>query len=140
MTQARPDLQITGIDVRRCDRAATVILGDVLTHDFPPASFDAIVFISSLEHIGLGAYGDPIDPDGDTKAMARARTWVRTDGLVYFDVPYSPQYTLVKGKWRRYDDANLRRRVMTGWTEIAREVQEPKHPDAPYLAVIAKAA
>lgn len=36
-------------------------------------TFHAAISISSFEHNGLGFYGDPIDPDGDLKAMARMR-------------------------------------------------------------------
>jgi len=31
--------------------------------------YDAIVTYSSVEHSGLGRYGDPLDPDGDLKTM-----------------------------------------------------------------------
>jgi hypothetical protein len=36
--------------------------------------FDVVVSISSIEHDGLGRYGDPIDPNADLKAMQRIRT------------------------------------------------------------------
>ena len=31
--------------------------------------FDVIITYSSIEHSGLGRYGDPLDPEGDIKAM-----------------------------------------------------------------------
>ena len=34
--------------------------------------FDAVVTISSLEHSGMGRYGDNLNPWGDVQAMARA--------------------------------------------------------------------
>ena len=34
------------------------------------ARYDAVVTYSSVEHAGLGRYGDPLDPDGDVAAMA----------------------------------------------------------------------
>ena len=34
---------------------------------------DAVVSVSSVEHDGLGRYGDPVDPDGDLKSMAKHR-------------------------------------------------------------------
>ncbi|MEJ2041363.1 MAG: nodulation protein NodZ, partial [Desulfosarcinaceae bacterium] len=36
--------------------------------------FDAAISISTFEHTGLGRYGDPLDPDGDLKAMMLMRT------------------------------------------------------------------
>ena len=32
-------------------------------------TFDSVVSFSSIEHSGLGRYGDPLDPDGDLKTM-----------------------------------------------------------------------
>lgn len=140
MKQVRPDLHITGIDVRACDRPAAdaVIQGDVLTHDFPAECFDAIVFISSLEHIGLGAYGDPIDADGDTHAVQRGTGWLRPGGLVYFDVPYGQTYE-VTGKYRRYNDVAIASRLLPGWQERMRYVAHVDHPDSPYVAIVATA-
>ena len=49
--------------------------------------FDAVLSVSSVEHGGLGRYGDPIDPDGDLRAMARHRSMLRAGGLMYLAVP-----------------------------------------------------
>ena len=35
-------------------------------------NFDAVVTYSSLEHSGMGRYGDPLNPWGDLIASARA--------------------------------------------------------------------
>ena len=42
---------------------------------------------SSFEHDGLGRYGDPIDPDGDFKAMQEAWDRLKEDGLLFLGVP-----------------------------------------------------
>lgn len=52
-----------------------------------PVELDAAFSISSFEHDGLGRYGDPLDPDGDLKAMAWVRQSLRTGGLLYLSVP-----------------------------------------------------
>ena len=116
MKQARPDVIITGIDWRACERPAAdnLVQGDVLTtRAFAPESFDAVVLISALEHIGLGHYGrprDPADPNGDRKCMARAREWLRPKGLLYADVPWNPDpgYQVCGTECRIYDDKVLR--------------------------------
>jgi SAM-dependent methyltransferase len=139
MLQLRPDLQITGIDVRSCDRPGTVIVGDVLTHDFAPASFDAIVSVSAIEHIGLGAYGDPTDPDGDVKAMQRAAAWLKPGGWLYLDVPYRPNGPyIVTEKFRAYDRAQLDARLIepSGLWVPYRQTFTPEHPDGPYIALV----
>lgn len=75
--------------------------------------FDAIVSLSAIEHIGLGHYGDPLDPDGDTKALANCWRWLKPGGWIYFDVPYDPTGYRVEGtECRVYDDGE---RFMRLW-------------------------
>jgi len=121
MLEQRPDLQITAIDWRACERPCTVIRGDVLRHDFPEASFDAVVGISSIEHIGLGHYeGDPLDVDGDVHCMERVARWLKPGGWVYADVPFDTTgYRVWKTKCRIYDDEAVRRRLLRPLVEHA---------------------
>lgn len=49
--------------------------------------FDCVFSISSFEHDGLGRYGDPLDPDGDLKAMWGARRHIRPGGVMFLSVP-----------------------------------------------------
>lgn len=44
-----------------------------------PKKFDVILSISSIEHDGLGRYGDPINPDGDLEFMSKARNELLKD-------------------------------------------------------------
>ena len=117
--QAWPQTFFTGIDTRAPD----VIDGDgmvrrmaanVMDPDlFEPDSFDGIVSLSAIEHIGLGHYGDPPDPDGDSKAIANAWRWLKPGGWLYFDVPYDPTGYRVEGtECRVYDDAAVATRLM----------------------------
>lgn len=138
MKALRPDLHITSVDVRPCKRPGSdvMIQGDARdeTH-FPPGIFDAIVSVSTIEHVGLGFYGDPLDPDGDTRAMANLLRWVRPDGWLYCDVPYRPTYSVRGTKFRMYNDAALQTRLLAGWQERARMVIEVDHPDGPFIAL-----
>tara|TARA_R110002110_G_scaffold213678_3_gene427055 strand:+ start:553 stop:1299 length:747 start_codon:yes stop_codon:yes gene_type:complete len=56
-------------------------------HEMSDEKFDACFSISSVEHDGLGRYGDPLDPNGDLKAMQRLKDFLHDDSLVYFAVP-----------------------------------------------------
>jgi hypothetical protein len=151
MLSLRPDLQITGIDWRGCKRPGTIIKGDVLTHAFAPGSFDCIVGVSSLEHIGLGHYeSDPAYVDGDRTCLERIVEWLTPGGWVYFDVPYNAQGYEVHGtSHRTYDEAALRQRLLVpGLQEVQRWYAtssgtpvtklEPKAlPHYDYIAVLA---
>lgn len=49
--------------------------------------FDAIVTFSSVEHSGLGRYGDPLDPDGDIKTMKAIHRRLKDDGVLVWGAP-----------------------------------------------------
>lgn len=49
--------------------------------------FDVGLSISSFEHDGLGMYGDPLDPDGDLKAMRKMKERIKPGGLLFLAVP-----------------------------------------------------
>lgn len=137
-----PTLQLTGIDWRGGQDApgASIVTGDVLVHEFPSQSFDVVVAISTIEHIGLGHYankqkqGDPKDPNGDIKALGRAWRWLRPGGLLYFDVPWNAgeSYGVIGTKFRVYDAAQHEARLKqsAAWDELwrgyyARHTSEP---------------
>lgn len=49
--------------------------------------FDAIVTYSSIEHSGLGRYGDPLDPNGDIKTMKALYNNLKENGLLIWAAP-----------------------------------------------------
>lgn len=158
MLAARPDLLITGIDWRECSRPGEVIRGNVLTYNWPKETFDAIVCVSSIEHVGLGHYEqDPLDVDGDTHALERAMRWLKPGGWVYADVPYGTEYKVVGTSHRVYDDSAIASRlIVPGLTERARwfstwrdddhRLHTAPQPDPPdwsrfwYVALVAQKA
>lgn len=50
-------------------------------------TFDSVVSFSSIEHSGLGRYGDPLDPDGDLKTMQVIHKNLKKDGLLIWGSP-----------------------------------------------------
>jgi len=64
-----------------------LIAKDYLEGQFDPV--DVIVSYSSLEHSGLGRYGDTLNPDGDKEALAQAWCMLRPGGLLVLGVPMS---------------------------------------------------
>jgi hypothetical protein len=100
--------------------------------DFVPGSqlFDAAISISSFEHDGLGFYGDPIDPDGDLKAMANMRKIVKPGGLMYFCVPVGKD-SIVWPMRRNY--GHIRFPMMTeGWNILDSRGHDDSHFDVPF--------
>jgi hypothetical protein len=46
------------------------------------AKYDIIISYLSIEHSGLGRYGDELDPFGDLKAMEQIRNKLNTNGII----------------------------------------------------------
>lgn len=53
--------------------------------------FDCIISYSSIEHSGLGRYGDILDPEGDFKTMNDIYNNLKDDGLLYLGIPVGPE-------------------------------------------------
>lgn len=137
MLAIRPDLDITGIDWRECVRPGKTVKGDVMRWDtFPRGTFDAIVSISAIEHVGLGAYSDdPLNEYGDVAAMWNAAYWLKRGGWMYLDVPYQDKGFTVYPSYRRYDMRAIENRLNTG--SIKHQAKcETEHPDGPYMALL----
>lgn len=49
--------------------------------------YDSTITISSLEHSGLGRYGDDLDPNGDIKSMKVLLDRTKVGGLCFLAVP-----------------------------------------------------
>ncbi len=54
---------------------------------FQNNSIKSLSCMHTIEHVGLGRYGDPIDPDGDLKAISELKRVISNDGSLLFVVP-----------------------------------------------------
>uniref|UniRef100_A0A1I7TAX1 DUF268 domain-containing protein n=1 Tax=Caenorhabditis tropicalis TaxID=1561998 RepID=A0A1I7TAX1_9PELO len=50
-------------------------------------TFDFAASFSSIEHSGLGRYGDPIDPIGDFREMLKIKCMLKPGGLLFLGFP-----------------------------------------------------
>jgi SAM-dependent methyltransferase len=81
---------VTSVDVRPIVSGLpglTPIKGDICKLPFPDASVEYIQSLCVIEHIGLGRYGDPLDPLGSEKAINEVKRVIRADGHFVFSVP-----------------------------------------------------
>ncbi|MCX5900060.1 MAG: DUF268 domain-containing protein [Proteobacteria bacterium] len=60
---------------------------DLLSLPFPDASVASLSCMHVAEHIGLGRYGDPLDPQGDLKAMGELFRILSPGGQLLFVAP-----------------------------------------------------
>ena len=89
--------------------------------------FDGIVTFSSVEHSGLGRYGDALNPWGDIITIARAWCVTRMGGSLTIGVPYSSEndillfnahrvygkirYPYLTTNWHQFYEGHGRQRV-----------------------------
>jgi len=62
-------------------------LGSILSLPYPDASLHSISSLCVVEHIGLGRYGDPLDPAGTEKAVSELKRVLASGGSLYISVP-----------------------------------------------------
>ena len=60
---------------------------DLTQLHFESESIESLSCLHTVEHIGLGRYGDPIDYDGDLKAIRELKRVVVKGGSILFVVP-----------------------------------------------------
>ena len=96
------------------------VVGSILEWEGPERPLDAVVCVSALEHVGLGAYGDtPASGDLDRRIMERFARWLRPGGELAFTAPY--------GRWhvdelQRVYDAEHLDALFAGWEITERTV------------------
>lgn len=65
----------------------TSIAGNILDLPFTGDSVESLSCLHVIEHIGLGRYGDPIDPQGSVKAALELQRIVRHGGKLFLSLP-----------------------------------------------------
>jgi len=60
---------------------------DLLSLPFNDGEIKSLSCMHVVEHVGLGRYGDPIDPTGDIKAINELKRVLSVDGNLLFVVP-----------------------------------------------------
>ncbi len=65
----------------------TSLPGNLLQLHFENDSITSLSCMHTVEHVGLGRYGDTIDPDGDLKAVKELERVVAKGGSLLFVVP-----------------------------------------------------
>jgi hypothetical protein len=63
------------------------VWGSVLSLPFTDSSISSLSCLHVAEHIGLGRYGDPLDPEGTKKATYELARVLAPQGNLYFSVP-----------------------------------------------------
>lgn len=93
--------------------------------------FDGVVTFSSVEHSGLGRYGDDLNPWGDIIAIAQSWCVIKPKGFLVIGVPYGERDQLFWNAHRVYAGEGRYPFLTANWEQLWR--QEPETDPKEYL-------
>ncbi|MCI8561274.1 MAG: DUF268 domain-containing protein [Dorea sp.] len=84
-------IDVTMIDVRefpeKVEHLHTIVDDATSLRQIPDDSIESISALCSLEHFGLGRYGDPIDPEACFKCFDSIQRKLKKNGKLYLSLP-----------------------------------------------------
>ncbi len=89
------DIRPAQIDLPRFDSRA----GSLMQMPYPDGSVVSLSCLHVIEHIGLGRYGDPIDPGGPAKGLAELERILAPGGRLYLSTPSGRLRVQFNGQW-----------------------------------------
>jgi len=101
LQMAKRGFQVTAVDVRpyrQTHQNLNFIQADITKLPFAAEFFDTITCISTIEHLGLSAYGDPRHDNADESAIIEFKRVLVPQGRLILTTPFSSKYQLLK--WR----------------------------------------
>lgn len=85
------DINVTMIDIRNfpgeVEQLNTIVDDATSLHQIPDESIGSMSALCSLEHFGLGRYGDPIDPEACFKCFENIQKKLKEGGRLYLSLP-----------------------------------------------------
>jgi SAM-dependent methyltransferase len=81
--------------------------GSILELPFEDGSLSSISCLCVVEHIGLGRYGDPLDPQGTEKAIKELMRVLAPGGNLYISVPIDDENRTYFNAHRSFREAYL---------------------------------
>ena len=76
---------------------------DILNSSFSEKSFDTVISLSTLEHIGLARYGEDKNDRGDIDTVTQIQRLLKKEGVFLCSLPFGKRFD---GKWYRVYDLN----------------------------------
>lgn len=101
-------LSVTMVDIRPLSLPLDTLdfrKGSILDLPYEDRSLESVSSVCVVEHIGLGRYGDPLDPAGTEKAIAELKRVVRVGGHLYVSLPLDDRNRLYFNAHRAFAES-----------------------------------
>jgi ubiquinone/menaquinone biosynthesis C-methylase UbiE len=123
LQMAKRGFKVTAVDVRphrQTHENLNFIQADITKLPFPAEFFDTITCISTIEHLGLSAYGDPRHDNADESAIIEFKRVLVSQGRLILTTPYSSKYHLLKWKdtYERIYDQDKIESLFASWKMV----------------------
>ena len=106
-----PNSQFENIEFRRVDMMSPY------TNE---SKSESVSCLHTLEHFGLGRYGDELDPNGHKKGINAIKNFVSTGGKLYLSVPIASSNSVVFNKHRIFSPKEFNDLVVCDEFELIR--------------------
>ncbi len=124
---AKNGFMVTVYDIRQYHEVHDNLFsieGDFINNNFPDNSFDYIVMISTIEHIGFESWGSSYIENGDFIAIEEIKRIIKPMGKVIITFPFYGEYKIIPGYERWYDIERVKK-LFSGLHVLAEEYYIP---------------
>ena len=90
---------VYGVDIHKYNEKhpnLNVLCADIMNLPFNANTFDVVIAISTIEHVGIGVYGDPLSERGDYIALKEIKKVLSDDGVALITLPAARDYKVEK--------------------------------------------
>jgi SAM-dependent methyltransferase len=116
---------VTMVDIRPIDvslEGLSFMKGSILDLPFADNSIESLSSLCVVEHIGLGRYGDDLDPRGSEKAIAELKRVLKPGGNLLLSVPVDRECRVYFNAHRAFTPDYLMR-LLDGMTVVEQRYQ-----------------
>lgn len=103
-------LPVTMVDIRPLSlplESLSFCQGSILDLPYEDGTVPSVSSLCVVEHIGLGRYGDPLDPNGTEKAIAELKRIVAPGGDLYLSIPLDDENRTYFNAHRAFSETYL---------------------------------
>ncbi|MFM7642213.1 MAG: DUF268 domain-containing protein, partial [Cyanobium sp.] len=103
-------IPITMVDIRPLSLPLDTLRfveGTILELPFEDSSVLSLSSLCVIEHIGLGRYGDPLDPEGSSKACKELKRVMAPGGSLYLSIPVEAKPATYFNAHRSFSEADF---------------------------------